>query len=89
MNSKSSHYSYDTTSKILLLSHHSYFTTTAILLMLLLHYTYYGTNTAPPPPNQRAVGFTDMNSESSRSHSIFALYLRGFNEGLGSELHGQ
>merc|ERR1719401_677183 len=37
---------------------------------------------------QRAVGATDMNSESSRSHSIFALYLRGTNERLGQQLHG-
>mmetsp|Transcript_6438 Transcript_6438/g.17446 ORF Transcript_6438/g.17446 Transcript_6438/m.17446 type:complete len:559 (-) Transcript_6438:159-1835(-) len=37
---------------------------------------------------QRAVGATDMNSESSRSHSIFALYLRGTNEKLGQQLHG-
>lgn len=37
---------------------------------------------------QRAVGSTDMNSVSSRSHSIFALYLRGVNKELGSELHG-
>ncbi|EOD35917.1 hypothetical protein EMIHUDRAFT_44991, partial [Emiliania huxleyi CCMP1516] len=37
---------------------------------------------------QRAVGYTDMNAASSRSHSIFALYLTGVNEALGSELHG-
>merc|ERR1719230_663530 len=37
---------------------------------------------------QRAVGSTDMNAVSSRSHSIFALYLKGTNSGLGSELHG-
>jgi hypothetical protein len=37
---------------------------------------------------QRAVGCTDMNSASSRSHSVFALYLKGVNEGLGSMLHG-
>mmetsp|Transcript_130342 Transcript_130342/g.225331 ORF Transcript_130342/g.225331 Transcript_130342/m.225331 type:complete len:1306 (-) Transcript_130342:102-4019(-) len=37
---------------------------------------------------QRAVGSTDMNAVSSRSHSIFALYLRGTNEELDSELHG-
>merc|ERR1712182_106956 len=36
----------------------------------------------------RAVGSTDMNAVSSRSHSIFALYLKGTNSGLGSELHG-
>lgn len=37
---------------------------------------------------QRAVGATDMNAVSSRSHSIFALYLRGVNRDLNSELHG-
>jgi hypothetical protein len=37
---------------------------------------------------QRAVGSTDMNAQSSRSHSIFALYLRGTNEQLGTQLHG-
>lgn len=37
---------------------------------------------------QRAVGCTDMNAASSRSHSVFALYLKGVNEGLGSLLHG-
>merc|ERR1719517_135525 len=37
---------------------------------------------------QRAVGATDMNSVSSRSHSIFALYLRGVNKELNSELQG-
>ena len=37
---------------------------------------------------QRAVGVTDMNAASSRSHSVFALYLKGVNEALGSELHG-
>mmetsp|Transcript_66798 Transcript_66798/g.186386 ORF Transcript_66798/g.186386 Transcript_66798/m.186386 type:complete len:1491 (+) Transcript_66798:106-4578(+) len=36
----------------------------------------------------RAVGSTDMNAVSSRSHSIFALYLRGANRELNSELHG-
>merc|ERR1719515_414051 len=36
----------------------------------------------------RAVGSTDMNSQSSRSHSIFALYLTGINNELNSELHG-
>merc|ERR1719160_1907953 len=36
----------------------------------------------------RAVGSTDMNAVSSRSHSVFALYLKGTNSGLGSELHG-
>merc|ERR1719399_929095 len=29
-----------------------------------------------------------MNSESSRSHSVFALYLMGSNRDLGLELHG-
>jgi len=37
---------------------------------------------------QRAVGATDMNVASSRSHSVFALYLQGFNEMLGTELCG-
>lgn len=37
---------------------------------------------------QRAVGQTDMNAVSSRSHSIFALYLRGVNKQHNSELHG-
>ena len=37
---------------------------------------------------QRAVGSTDMNAQSSRSHSVFALYLKGTNAELGSELHG-
>merc|ERR1719498_1974903 len=36
----------------------------------------------------RAVGGTEMNAVSSRSHSIFALYLTGSNPELGSELHG-
>jgi len=36
----------------------------------------------------RAVGGTDMNAVSSRSHSIFALYLTGSNPELNSELHG-
>merc|ERR1712151_526596 len=36
----------------------------------------------------RAVGSTDMNATSSRSHSIFALYLSGSNTELNSELHG-
>merc|ERR1719454_1844061 len=36
----------------------------------------------------RAVGATDVNSVSSRSHAVFALYLKGTNLKLGSELHG-
>eukprot|EP00931_Biecheleriopsis_adriatica_P028678 TRINITY_DN17095_c0_g1_i1.p1 TRINITY_DN17095_c0_g1~~TRINITY_DN17095_c0_g1_i1.p1 ORF type:complete len:1279 (-),score=367.86 TRINITY_DN17095_c0_g1_i1:352-4188(-) len=36
----------------------------------------------------RAVGATDMNAVSSRSHSVFALYLHGVNRELNSELHG-
>jgi len=36
----------------------------------------------------RAVGATDMNAQSSRSHSIFALYLTGVHRELNSELHG-
>jgi len=36
----------------------------------------------------RAVGSTDMNSVSSRSHSIFALYLSGSNPDLNQELRG-
>jgi kinesin family protein C1 len=36
----------------------------------------------------RAVGCTDMNSQSSRSHSVFALYLKGTNEKLKTELNG-
>merc|ERR1712217_215672 len=36
----------------------------------------------------RAVGSTDMNATSSRSHSIFALYLTGSNVELNTELHG-
>merc|ERR1712039_247425 len=36
----------------------------------------------------RAVGSTDMNATSSRSHSIFALYLTGSNTELNTELHG-
>jgi kinesin family protein C1 len=37
---------------------------------------------------QRAVGSHNMNDASSRSHSIFALYLKGTNQKLNSELHG-
>merc|ERR1719382_138311 len=36
----------------------------------------------------RAVGCTDMNAVSSRSHSIFALYLTGSNVELNTQLHG-
>jgi len=36
----------------------------------------------------RAVGATDMNATSSRSHSIFAMYLHGVNRELNSELTG-
>merc|ERR1719373_61688 len=36
----------------------------------------------------RAVGSTDMNAVSSRSHSIFALYLSGSNAELNTELRG-
>ena len=37
---------------------------------------------------QRAVGSTDMNAQSSRSHSVFAMYLKGVNERLNTELNG-
>jgi kinesin family protein C1 len=37
---------------------------------------------------KRAVGDTDMNSESSRSHAVFALYLKGVNLEIGTELCG-
>jgi len=37
---------------------------------------------------QRSVGATEMNAVSSRSHSIFALYLKGMNSSLGHELYG-
>mmetsp|Transcript_40788 Transcript_40788/g.93930 ORF Transcript_40788/g.93930 Transcript_40788/m.93930 type:complete len:1180 (-) Transcript_40788:101-3640(-) len=37
---------------------------------------------------QRSVGATDMNSQSSRSHSVFALYLKGYNQVSRIELHG-
>merc|ERR1712178_86877 len=36
----------------------------------------------------RAVGATDMNAVSSRSHSVFSLYLTGSNAELNSELRG-
>lgn len=37
---------------------------------------------------QRAVGATEMNAVSSRSHSVFSLYLHGTNRELGIEHHG-
>lgn len=37
---------------------------------------------------QRSVASTEMNSISSRSHSVFALYLKGVNNQFHSELHG-
>merc|ERR1719261_1212125 len=37
---------------------------------------------------QRAVGTTDMNDLSSRSHSVFALYLTGLNAEQRTELRG-
>lgn len=37
---------------------------------------------------QRAVGCTDMNAQSSRSHSLFAMYLKGVNSEMGIELYG-
>jgi len=37
---------------------------------------------------QRAVGQTQMNEQSSRSHSVFAMYLHGVNAQLGTELYG-
>lgn len=37
---------------------------------------------------QRAFGITDMNAVSSRSHSIFAIYLKGINRQLNLELNG-
>jgi kinesin family protein C1 len=37
---------------------------------------------------QRSVGNTDMNSQSSRSHAVFALYLQGTNRELNTELCG-
>merc|ERR1711870_126752 len=36
----------------------------------------------------RAVGSTDMNAVSSRSHSVFSLYLTGSNAELNQELRG-
>mmetsp|Transcript_66034 Transcript_66034/g.157900 ORF Transcript_66034/g.157900 Transcript_66034/m.157900 type:complete len:1207 (-) Transcript_66034:131-3751(-) len=37
---------------------------------------------------QRVVGATDMNAQSSRSHSVFALYLRGNHRERNIELNG-
>lgn len=36
----------------------------------------------------RSVASTKMNSESSRSHSVFILHLRGYNDDTGVEVHG-
>jgi len=38
--------------------------------------------------SQRSVAATHMNAESSRSHSIFTLYLEGSNQCLNKQLHG-
>jgi len=37
----------------------------------------------------RSVGCTDMNSQSSRSHSVFTLHLKAINKRKGSELSGK
>jgi len=37
---------------------------------------------------QRSVGETNMNATSSRSHSIFSLYLKGTNPASGTEIYG-
>merc|ERR1712110_1185775 len=37
---------------------------------------------------QRSVGATEENAVSSRSHCVFALYLKGSNPTLGHELYG-
>jgi len=37
---------------------------------------------------QRSIAATDMNATSSRSHSIFTLYLKGTNKTLNREVHG-
>ena len=37
---------------------------------------------------QRSVGVTDMNAQSSRSHSVFTLHLHAENASLGSKLNG-
>lgn len=37
---------------------------------------------------QRSVGVTDMNAQSSRSHSVFTLHLRATNKAQGSKLSG-
>ncbi|KAL7578807.1 hypothetical protein ACA910_016028 [Epithemia clementina (nom. ined.)] len=36
----------------------------------------------------RSVASTKMNEQSSRSHSVFMLHLRGYNEETGAEVHG-
>lgn len=36
----------------------------------------------------RSVASTKMNAQSSRSHSVFMLHLRGYNEESGAEVHG-
>ncbi len=36
----------------------------------------------------RAMGATDMNAQSSRSHSIFTVYLTGTNADLGATVTG-
>ena len=36
----------------------------------------------------RSVASTKMNAQSSRSHSVFMLHLRGYNEETGAEVHG-
>lgn len=36
----------------------------------------------------RSVASTKMNAESSRSHSVFILHLRGYNDDTGVEVHG-
>ena len=36
----------------------------------------------------RSVASTKMNAQSSRSHSVFMLHLRGYNQETGAEVHG-